>query len=194
MFKVLHKISSERGIVGRVVYSLGYLYLAFWNHFVGKVPIGTIRNIVAATVYQVSLGPGAYLHRGITMFAPWRIVIADNTVIHFDCFLDGRGGLTIGKNCDISFGVRIFTEEHDMDSKTYEAIVEPVVVRDNCVIGSYSIILPGVTVGEGAVVAAGSVVTKSVEPYSIVGGVPAKHIRQRRQDLSYTISYRRPWH
>jgi len=134
------------------------------------------------------------VHMGVVLFSPWKIDIGSNTIIHFDCFLDGRGGLRIGDNCDVSFGVRVFTEEHDMGSSDYSTVAEPVQIENNCVLGAYSIVLPGIVIGEGAVVAAGSVVTKNVEPNSIVGGVPARIIGERNRSLKYELNYRRPFH
>jgi maltose O-acetyltransferase len=58
-------------------------------------------------------------------------------------------------------------------------------------VGTRALILPGVTIGEGAVVAAGAVVTRDVEPYTIVGGVPARFLRQRSRDLEYELNYRK---
>ncbi|WP_442862504.1 DapH/DapD/GlmU-related protein [Bacillus sp. USDA818B3_A] len=66
-------------------------------------------------------------------------------------------------------------------------IRKPIIIEVNSWIGQRAIILPGVTIGEGAVVGAGSVVTKDVEPCSIVGGNPAKHIKYRDKDVYYKL-------
>ncbi|MBU4264346.1 MAG: acyltransferase [Proteobacteria bacterium] len=130
----------------------------------------------------------------VILFSPWNIKIGDFSIIHFDAFLDGRGSLEIGNNVDISFGVKIFSEQHLPDSDTYESVAKKVTIHDYASIGSYSIILPGVIIGEGAIVAAGSVVTKSVEPFTVVGGTPAKFIKKRKCLPKYNLTYKRPFH
>ena len=64
----------------------------------------------------------------------------------------------------------------------------PVIIEDYAWVSSRTTLLPGVTIGKGAVVAAGAVVTKSVEPYTVVGGVPAKKIGERSKELNYKLS------
>jgi putative colanic acid biosynthesis acetyltransferase WcaF len=81
--------------------------------------------------------------------------------------------------------------EHDIDSPDFKEIGAPVVIEDYVVIGSRVTILPGVTVGKGAIVASGAVVTKNVEPYAVVGGVPARFIKERSRNLTYTLKFAR---
>ena len=73
----------------------------------------------------------------------------------------------------------IYNAEHDVQSEDFHAVMEPVVIEDYVFIGPRAIILPGVTVKKGAIIAAGAVVTKDVEPFDIVAGVPAKPIGKR---------------
>jgi len=93
--------------------------------------------------------------------------------------LDGRSNIIIGNNVDISSETNIFTWEHDIESPIFDSKGAPVIIGDWVYVGTRSTILPGVTIGEGAVVAAGAVVTKDVEPWTMVGGVPAKFIKKR---------------
>lgn len=103
--------------------------------------------------------------------------------------LDARNGITIGNNVSLSMGVWIWTMEHDPQDSYYQAKGGPVVIEDYAWISCRVVILPGVTIGQGAVVAAGAVVTKDVPPYEIVGGVPAKVIGERTKDLRYTLNF-----
>lgn len=91
---------------------------------------------------------------------------------------------------DIAQDVQIWTLEHDVVSPRHGLKNGGVVIKENVWIASRATILPGVTIGEGAVVAAGAVVTKDVEPYAIVGGVPAKKIGERNKNLEYALNYR----
>ena len=117
--------------------------------------------------------------------------IGENSVINGKCRMDNKSRITIGSNVSISQEVMVLSADHDPDSPVFASRDLPVVINDYVFIGSRAIILPGVTIGEGAVVAAGAVVHKDVEPYTIVGGVPAKFIKMREKGLSYRLSYRR---
>jgi maltose O-acetyltransferase len=87
----------------------------------------------------------------------------------------------------ISPDVTILTAQHLHDDATFALTSRPVVVEDHVWIGTRATILPGVTVGRGAVVATGSVVTKDVAPLDIVGGVPARPIGRRNIDPEYVL-------
>jgi maltose O-acetyltransferase len=113
------------------------------------------------------------------------INIGDNTVINRSCYLDCRGTLVIGDNVSISPHVHIITVSHDMDSPFFENVFTKVEIQDYVWIGSRAIILQGVKIGKGAVVGAGSVVTKNVEPFTFVAGVPAVKIKERNRKLEY---------
>ena len=102
-----------------------------------------------------------------------------------------RRSLKIGNNVSIAGEVRIYTMQHDIDSPDFSESEGEVIIDDYVVIGTRVTILPGVHIGKGAVVASGAVVTRDVEPYSLVGGVPAKHIRYRSKDLRYTLKFAR---
>jgi acetyltransferase-like isoleucine patch superfamily enzyme len=125
------------------------------------------------------IGSGSAIHMGTHFFDPHGISIGDDTIIGFRCFLDGRGHLVIGNHVDIASEVMIYTSEHDIHADDFHAISAPIEIGDYVFIGPRAIILPGVKIGKGAVVAAGAVVTKDVPEYAVVGGVPAKIIGER---------------
>ena len=121
------------------------------------------------------------------------ITIGRRTVINQQCCLDGRGGLTIGNDVSISPGVWILTDSHDMNDPLFREVLAPVTIRDHAWIGSRALILPGVTVGEGAVVAAGAVVTSDVDAYAVVAGVPARQIGTRSRSLKLRSRVYKPF-
>ena len=102
--------------------------------------------------------------------------------------LDGRGGLTIGSNVDVAQDTFIWTAQHDYNCDYHKYIHGSVVIEDYVWLASRCTLLPGITIGKGAVVASGAVVSRSVEPMRVVGGIPAKVIAERRSKLLYTLN------
>ncbi|WP_198952521.1 acyltransferase [Mucilaginibacter sp. MD40] len=128
---------------------------------------------------------------GVEVRAGSNVSIGNNTIINQKVLLDGRGGkLVIGNNVDIAQETNIWTLEHDVHDDYHVSKGADVIIEDYVWIASRVTILPGVTIGRGAVVASNSVVTKNVEPLTIVGGVPAKLIGQRKSNLLYKLNYR----
>jgi len=119
------------------------------------------------------------------------ISIGNNSIINKNVLLDGRGGkLIIGDNVDIAQETNIWTLEHDVHDDYHKDIGGDVIIEDYVWIASRVTILPGVTIGRGAAVAANAVVTKDVASMSIVGGIPAKAIGYRKSQLKYTLNYK----
>jgi maltose O-acetyltransferase len=153
----------------------------------GYVPSHTFRRIIF-TLAGIRLGRGSTIHLGARFYQPKNIKVGEGTIIGDHATLDGRALLSIGNHVDIASDVMIFNSQHDVDSPDFDPIEKPVVIKDYVFIGPRAIILPGVTIGTGAVVAAGAVVTKDVPAQTIVGGVPAKPIRKRNLDhLNYRL-------
>lgn len=142
-------------------------------------PFYFLRKIVFLLA-GVKIGSATTIHMGVKFFEPNGVTIGEDTKIGEGAFLDGRAPLRVGSHVDIASQVLIYNAEHDLESEDFSAREEPVVIGDYSFIGPRAIILPGVTIGKGAVVAAGAVVTKDVAEFSIVGGVPAKQIGERK--------------
>ncbi|GGH19217.1 acyltransferase [Mucilaginibacter phyllosphaerae] len=155
--------------------------------FIGKLPFHTIR-ILLLRVLKANIGKGSGLYRGFEVRRPSQLVIGNSTVIGHNALLDARMGLTIGNNVNLSNEVMIWTLHHDYNDAGFASVGSPVVIHDYVWLCSRTIILPGVTIGEGAVVAAGAVVAKDVLPYTVVGGVPAKKIADRNRNLTYNLA------
>jgi acetyltransferase-like isoleucine patch superfamily enzyme len=177
--------------------ALGQLYWHWYDtrdflaEAVGWIPSHSVRLFLYRAFARVRIGRKTSVHRGCRFYRPAGVQFGHNSIINRGVLLDGRMGLTIGNNVSISEGVAIFTLEHDPTSPSFDDRGAPIVIHDRVFIGARAIILPGVTLKEGCVVAAGAVVTRDVEPYIIVGGVPAKPIGQRHTDLVYTLDYRK---
>ncbi len=163
----------------------------FFAEAIGWIPFHSVRLFFYRHVAHVGIGRKTSIHRGCRFYRPAGVHLGHNSVINRDVLLDGRMGLTIGNNVSISEGAALFTLEHDPDSPSFDNYGASIIIHDRVFIGARAIILPGVTLSEGCVVAAGAVVTRDVEAYTIVGGAPAKPIGQRRADLTYTLDYRK---
>lgn len=167
------------------------------NHFIQHIPSYTLRNswyrhILGWSVApQVTIMMGQHIQTNGIREAGKGVSIGQGTVINWDCMLYITGGLRIGKQVSISAGTWLITGSHEMNNPTFSPIYKPIFIDDFAWIGMRATILPGVTIGKGAVVMAGAVVSRDVSPYAVVGGVPAKEITQRQlKDLSYETNYR----
>jgi maltose O-acetyltransferase len=117
---------------------------------------------------------------------PQNISIGDNVYfnVHVRLIAKGDASITIGKNVMIGSYTYIFTTQHtferrDIPIRKQKNIYKSIIIEDDCWIGTNVVILPGIKIKKGAIVGAGSVVTKDVPAYTIVGGVPAKIIKKR---------------
>lgn len=122
--------------------------------------------------------------------APGGVAIGRGTIIGRHCILDGRAPLKIGANVNIGGRCQLFTGMHDPHDNDFVAEFKPIVIEDHVWLAVSVIVLPGVTIGRGAVVAAGSVVTRDLPGGKIYAGIPAREIGERRSDLSYENTYR----
>lgn len=160
------------------------LLLVTWA---GLVPCHYFR-LLFYSLAGVKIGEGSRIHVGARFFYPANIKIGKGSIIGDNVFLDGRDKLIIGDHVDIASSVMIYNSEHDINSVDFHAIIAPVEIGDYVFLGPRVIILPGVKIGKGAIVAAGAVVTKDVAEYMIVGGVPAEVIGERKsKDLHYKL-------
>jgi acetyltransferase-like isoleucine patch superfamily enzyme len=152
----------------------------------GRVPAHWLRRWFYRSL-GMRLGARSSIYMGAEVRHPKGITIGDNSIVGHRAILDGRRGIVLGNNVNLSTGVWIWTVQHDPQDPDFRDEGGPVVVGDHAWLSCRVVVLPNVTIGEGAVVAAGSVVTKSVEPYTIVGGVPARKIGERARGLRYCL-------
>ena len=150
----------------------------FYNAVVTYVPLYSLRHAYLRLFFGIRVGKRSSVHMGC--FVTGRnITIGDHTTINRRCHLDGRVGLRIGNRVSISPEVYTMSLTHDAQDPSFPTKGEPIVIEDYAWIGSRAMIMPGVTISKGMVVGAGSVVTKTFPPYSIVAGAPAKVIGER---------------
>jgi acetyltransferase-like isoleucine patch superfamily enzyme len=153
-----------------------------------------------------ALGPDCILEAGVLIFHPEnvylganvyvghysilkgyhnnRLVVGDGSWIGQQCFLHAGGGLTIGRNVGIGPGVKILTSQHTEGGRDVPILhapvaFSPVVIDDDADLGVGAVVLPGVTIGRGAQIGAGAVVTRDVPAYAVAAGSPARVLRER---------------
>lgn len=161
---------------------------------VGLIPSQHVRKFFYSRVFGMKIDRTAIIYGGAEVRSPRNVCIGKHTSVGHHAILDGRRGLTIGENVNLSTGVWIWTLQHDPQSPDFATTGGPVVIEDYVWVSCRAVILPGVRIGKGAVVAAGAVVTKDVPPYAIVGGVPAKVIGERTHDLRYELKWYQPFY
>lgn len=177
---------AGKKIAGRVYnYWLDFEVAMLWC--LGYIPSHEIR-LMLFDLTGVKIGEGSTIHIGCRFYQPKNVSIGKGTIIGDHATLDGRDKLVIGDHVDIASEVMIFNGEHDVHSPNFDPVTAPVTIDDFVFIGPRAIILPGVTIGSGAVVAAGAVVTKDIPEKAIVAGVPAQIIGQRKiKELKYRL-------
>ena len=166
------------------------------NHVITHVPSYTIRHAWYRNVLGWRIGPkasillGQYVQMAGVRTSGRRVVIGSGTVINYGCLLYTTGGIVIGDQVSISAGVWLVTGTHDMNDPQFIDSYKPIVIGNYAWIGMRATILGGVTIGEGAVVMAGAMVTRDIPPYAVAGGVPARVVGNRELcDLSYSQDF-----
>lgn len=161
---------------------LTYLY----NGFVTNCPVLVIR-LFWLKLLGVRLSNNVSVFRGVTVFGASNIVLGERVIIGYNVCLDGRGGIEIGRDSVVSSFSHLLTADHDVDSSEFEGRLAPIRIGSHCWVCTRSLVLKGVSLADYSVVAANSVVTKSVPAKSIVGGNPAKFIRSRLCSSEYKV-------
>jgi acetyltransferase-like isoleucine patch superfamily enzyme len=157
--------------------------LYFCNYIIAVFPSARVRHVFYRKIMHVKMDRGAHIMSGVWLDCRGNLTIGEKSVINQRCRLDNRGGIKIAKNVSISPEVYILTADHDIQHPAGIGRTNNVVIGEHVFIGSRATILPGVNIGEGAVVAACACVTKDVPPYSVVAGIPARVIKQRNRNL-----------
>ena len=183
----IKKHLSKWGL-GRAYYGANFLFLGAISYF----PIRYIRHSILIAL-GMKIGRGSVVYMGCEIRCPSKITIGPRTIVGHGTILDGRGGLSIGSDVNISSKVMIWTAQHDPQSEFFETVFKSVDIEDHAWISCGTIILPGVVIGKGSVVAAGAVVTKSVNNFTIVGGIPAAKIGNRNMNINYHGGNPQPW-
>lgn len=156
---------------------------------IGIIPSVHLRTWLYRGV-GVKMGKNVTIHFRTEVRCPERLTLGDGTIIGDYAILDARRGLTMGRNVNLSSNVSIYTLQHDHRDPYFglpseDKLKLSVEIDDRAWLGANVIVLPGVHIGEGAVCCAGCVVTKDVEPFAVVAGIPARKVNERPHNLKY---------
>ncbi len=166
-------------------------YERYLIHRIKQFPSHAVRNWVYRNIYLVDMHKTSVMYFGCEIRSGVNLHIGKGSIIGDNCILDARQGIYIGENVNLSSEVHLWTEAHDVNDPYFRSMPcnhGPIHVGNRAWLGSNVTILDKVNIGEGAVVCSGAVVTKDVEPYSIMAGIPAKKIGERNKNLKYEFS------
>ena len=167
--------------------SIYYAITLFGNVVINKIPSRHLRK----WFYQAmgaKIGKHTVICRRADVLYPKGLKFADNIAVGWFVDLDARGGIMVDHDTNISSHTQFITGSHDIDDPEFTASFLPIEIGHHCWIGTGAIVLQGVKIGNGAVVAAGALVTKDIPENEVWGGVPAKFIRKRGvTDFEYKI-------
>lgn len=182
--RIYHKsMGNNMSLVFKIPY---YAITLLGNIIINKIPSRHLRK----WFYQLlgaKIGAGSFLCRRVEVLLPKGLQIADRVSVGWFAELDARGGITIGHDSNISSHVKLITGSHDINDRAFTADFLPIHIGHHVWIATGAIVLPGVRIGDGSIVAAGAVVAKDVPPYMVVGGIPAKAIQKRPDTMDYKV-------
>lgn len=180
--RIYHKsMGNEMPKIQKSVY---YAVTLLGNMIINKLPSRHLRR----WFYQMlgaNFGKNCMPSRRVEILLPKGLKLGDGVAVGWFAELDARGGITVDHDTNISSHAKLITGSHDIDDPNFTADFLPIHIGHHCWIGTGATILQGIKIGDGAVVAAGAVVTKDIPPYTVVGGIPAKIIRKRNENLRY---------
>lgn len=179
-------VKSINRKMSKPVKCIYYAVVLFGNVIVNKIPSRHIRKWFYE-ILGAKIGKNTVICRRVDVLFPKGLKLADNIAVGWFVDLDARGGIYIDHDTNISSHTKFITGSHDLDEPEFTASFKPIKIGHHCWIGTGAIVLQNVNIGDGAVIAAGAVVTKDIPPYEVWGGVPAKFIRKRQKVDEYHI-------
>lgn len=186
-FKGFLKLILTRKSVSKIKLQIWIILIALFNFVHNHIFFRSLKHAFFKK-FRFKIGKRSYIHNS-TFLSLGKFTMGSYSVINPKCVIDNRGGISIGNNVSIGHYSKIYTTGHDINCSYFTGIKKSVIIKDHVVLFSSCIIQPGVTIGEGAVIYPGAVVTKDVPAFSTVGGNPAKIIGKRNLNLNYKIDY-----
>jgi putative colanic acid biosynthesis acetyltransferase WcaF len=152
-------------------------------------PVLASRIVVSSAVrafllrlFGAKIGRNVYFKPGIRVKFPWYLSIGDYCWIGEDVWIDNLAQVSIESHVCVSQAVYLCTGNHDWSARNMRLFRRPIRLRTGCWVGARSVVGPGVTVGEGAILSMGSVATRDLEAFGIYAGNPAAFVRERKMN------------
>jgi putative colanic acid biosynthesis acetyltransferase WcaF len=142
------------------------------------LPSSSIR-VSLLRAFGARVGQRCTVKPGIRVKYPWRLIVGNDCWLGEDCWLDNLADVQLGNDVCVSQGAYLCTGNHDWSDSGFSLIVKSIVLRDGAWVGARAVVAPGVEIGECAIAASGSVVTRNVPAYQIHAGNPACFVRMR---------------
>jgi len=148
--------------------------------FVSSWIPGARHRRILLRLFGAKLGKDLNIKPGVKIKMPWRLEVGDYSWIGEKVWIDNLAPVVIGKHCCLSQEVYLCTGSHDWQASRFDLITAPITICDNAWVGAKAVVGPGVTVGEGAVLALGSVATMDLKPWWVYQGNPAMPLKERK--------------
>lgn len=167
-----------------------YFYSSL-NFIEALIPFHVLR-VVFFKALGFKLDVGASIGKGFKFYVLSNLMIGKFSIVNRSCIFDNRDKIIIGDNVNVARNVKIFTGYHDLDAPFFDFNKKPVLIHDYVVVLNSVIINPGTILRKGVVVLPGSVISGDTEEFMIYGGVPARPVRRRFENLQYQNNYKFP--
>lgn len=148
--------------------------------FVRSFIPGSSHRIALLRLFGASIGAGAVIKTGVRVKFPWRLVVGEHAWIGEDVWIDNLAQVSIGNHCCVSQGAYLCTGSHDWSSNAFDLVTKPITLGDHAWVSARCVVGPGVNVGEGAVLALGSIATRDLQPWFVHAGNPAVSLKPRK--------------
>jgi putative colanic acid biosynthesis acetyltransferase WcaF len=174
----LNKYKSKLSITNKIA---RLTWIVIWFLFAKPFP-GRIFNswkLFLLGLFGSKVNRSSVVYSNAIIYQPWKLTLGYNSCIASNANIYNVDNVIIGDHVTISQGAYICTASHDYTSLNFELVTKPIIIKDSAWVAAEAFVNLGVTVGEGAIVAARSYVYKNVDPWTIVGGNPARFIKER---------------
>ncbi|MDP3428596.1 MAG: WcaF family extracellular polysaccharide biosynthesis acetyltransferase [Humidesulfovibrio sp.] len=168
------------------------LWLVAQGLFVASWLPGSALRAAVLRLFGARIGAGVRLKPGLRVKFPWRLCVGDHVWLGENVWLDNLAEIRIGSHCCVSQGAYLCTGSHDWASLGFNLVTRPIRLEDQAWICAHAVVGPGVTVGQGAVLALGSVATGDLAPWQVHQGIPARAVRPREQNGPTDLQGDRP--